>query len=202
MHAESVPTSDAVLARLRAETRTQHEAFDAALDLTSDTLTLQAYRHTLERFYGFYLPFELALVTVGGWVERGLDLTERQKTPLLATDMRALGLNDLARLPVCSDLPPHATVAAAFGCLYVLEGASLGGQVISRMLRKSLDIAPETGGSFFHGYGERTGPMWKAFRASIVAFSATPVHDDEIVSAAKDTFATLHRWVNVHDGTR
>ncbi len=202
MNVESSSSSDTVLARLRAETRTQHEAFDAALDLTSETLTLDAYRRTLERFYGFYLPFEAGLVNVGGWVERGLDLMERQKTPLLAADLRVLGVNELERLPVCTDLPPHTTVAAAFGCLYVLEGASLGGQVISRMLRASLHITPETGGSFFHGYGERTGAMWKAFRASIVAFAATPVNDDEVVSAAKDTFSRLHHWVNVQGVTR
>jgi len=179
---------------LRTETRPQHQAIEAALDLTSETLKLDAYLRTLERFYGFYRPLEIGVQAVGGWADRGLDLPGRSKTPLLEADLRALGVGEPAALPVCDDLPPHATVAAAFGCLYVLEGATLGGQVISRSIQKATDIKLDTGGRFFHGYGERTGPMWQAFRAALVAFAVTPGAQNEIVSAAKDTFSKRHRW--------
>ena len=183
-----------LLERLRSETRPHHDAIEATLDLTSEALDRDAYRRTLERFHGFYRPIEAGLWAVGGWVERGLDITERRKTPLLEADLRALGVADPEDLPVCTDLPPHATVAAAFGCLYVLEGATLGGQFISRSVQKAIGITLDTGGRFFHGYGDRTGPMWQAFRAALVAFAVTPGDQDEVVSAAKDTFSKLHRW--------
>jgi len=195
MNVENPPVPVTVLSRLRTETRPQHDAIEAVLDLTSETLTLDAYRRTLERFYGFYLPIESGLMKLGGWAERGLDLTQRQKTPLLETDLRFLGVSDPDKLPICTDLPPHGTVAAAFGCLYVLEGATLGGQVISQKIRNHLSVSPDTGGQFFHGYKEKTGLMWQGFRAAITS-CVKPGDEDEVVSAAKETFSKLHQWMS------
>ena len=200
MNVESAPASAQVLTRLKTETRPQHDAIEAALDLTSETLTLDEYRLTLERFHGFYLPLEAELVKIGGWTEHGpdlcgLDLTKRQKAHLLKTDLQVLGVIDIEMLPVCTELPPHGTVAAAFGCLYVLEGATLGGQVISQILGRNLGIKPETGGRFFHGYGDRTGAMWQAFRAALTAAVVKPCEADEVVAAAKETFLMLQHWM-------
>ena len=191
-----------ILARLRSETRLEHEAIEAALELTSSTLTRDEYRRTLERFYGFYRPLEAKLSEAGGWTQRGLDLTERQKAPHLEADLRALGVAVPADLPVCADLPPHATPAAAFGCLYVMEGASLGGQIISRSIEKTLGVTPDTGGRFFHGYGDRTGPMWQAFRTALSEFAVTIAVEDEVVGAAKHTFEKLHRWLSAGGAAR
>jgi len=196
MTAEADVSSISILARLKAETRPQHEQLDASLDLTNGSITLDFYRRTLARFHGFYQPLEVGLRAVGGWETRGLDMQERWKTPLLDDDLRALGMDDLAALPVCTDLPPHASVSSAFGCLYVLEGSTLGGQLISRALQKTLDMTPETGGRFFNGYGHRTGPMWQSFRVAIEAFAFSSGEGDDIVSAAKATFSTLQTWMS------
>ncbi len=75
----------------------------------------------------------------------------------------------------------------ALGCLYVLEGATLGGQVISRHLAK-LGIGPENGGRFFNGYGARTGEMWKSFQTSATAYCVTHDQISEAVDGAKWTF--------------
>ena len=202
MNVESVSASSSFLARLRTETRPQHEAIETALDLMSEALDRDAFRRTLERFFGFYRPLEAGLWAVKGWVERGLDLTERRKTPLLEADLRALGVDKPQDLTICTDLPPHDTVAAAFGCLYVLEGATLGGQVIGPVLRKRLGVTLDTGGRFFHGYGDRTGAMWQRFRAALIAFAIVPGDQDEIISAAKDTFSKLHRWMTAGGNNR
>lgn len=196
MNIETVPGPSSVLARLRTETRPEHDAIESALDVTSDTLTLHAYIRTLERFYGFYRPLETAIEEIGGWAQRGLDLTQRQKAPLLEADLRVLGVAIPTALPLCTDLPPHGTVAAAFGCLYVMEGATLGGQIISRAVEKSLGVTVETGGRFFHCYGDRTGPMWQGFRTAITAATVTVAEQDEVVVAAKATFQALHRWLS------
>ncbi len=182
------------LARLKAQTRPEHEAIEAALGLMGDGLTTDMYRYTLERFYGFYRPLEDRLWGVAGWGGRGLNLDERRKAPLLEIDLRRLGVNAMRGLPVCLDLPPHESVASCFGCLYVLEGATLGGQIITRHVRDRLGVTPESGGRFFHGYGERAGEMWQVFRAALTAFATTEQRQDEIVLAAAATFRTLHRW--------
>lgn len=182
-----------ILARLRAETRAEHDAIEAALDLIGPGLTLAAYCLRLEQFHGFYRPVEERLLAAGGWAGRGLDLEARQKTPLLVADLAALGV-DALELPVCRDLPPLSDPAACFGCLYVLEGASLGGQVITRHVRSALGITPGAGGLFFHGYGERTGEMWRSFRGALAAFAGSSGADDRIVASAIATFRKLRLW--------
>ena len=69
----------------------------------------------------------------------------------------------VAALPHCKRLPSVDTLPGLLGCLCVSEGASLGGQVITRHLRASLGLTPSTGGAFFFGVGEPTGQCWKTF---------------------------------------
>jgi len=202
MNTETARGPSSILARLRAETRSEHEAIEAVLDLTSGTLTLKSYVRTLGRFYGFYLPLEAGLGQIGGWSERGFDLTQRQKASLLEADLRAVGVASVAALPVCTELPAHGTVSAAFGCLYVMEGATLGGQIISGAVEKSLGLTPATGGGFFRGYGDGTGAMWQGFRTAITAAVVTEADQDEAVDAAKATFKGLHRWLSVESDAR
>lgn len=183
-----------ILTRLKFETRPEHEAIEAALGLTDRTLTHAAYRRTLERFYGFYRPLEVELQATLGLAGHRLDLTERLKTPFLDADLRALGVESPELLPVCTSRPVVTDAADCFGCLYVLEGSTLGGQLISRHVREALGVTPETGGRYFYGYGDRTGQMWQRFRAAVTGFVVSPAVQDAAVAAAKDTFQKLHRW--------
>lgn len=186
---------DSLLARLRSETRSEHDAIEAALNLTRcPVLELAAYRRTMERFYGFYGPLEAGLRAVGELDDRGLLLEERcAKARLLEIDLEVLG-EDPRQLPRCPNLPPHAGLAQGIGCLYVLEGATLGGQVISEHVRRMLGITAASGGAFFAGYGECTGAMWLAFRAAVAAIAFTPPERDEAIAAARSTFRALRVW--------
>jgi len=178
-----------LLSRLRTETRAAHDAIERALDLTAPALTRSRYVWLLERFYGFYRPLEEALCAAG---MPGLDLSARRKAPLLAADLAVLGA-DAARVPECAALPPRASPDDVAGCVYVLEGATLGGQVISRHLHEALALGPGSGARFFHGYGAATGDMWQDVRTAIESFAARACADD-VVRAAAATFATLQAW--------
>lgn len=186
---------DGALARLRAETRSEHLAIEATLRLTVDDLTLVTYRHRLEQLYGFYRPIEADLREVCDWSRHGLDLDARRKTPLLVADLRSLGWTDVAGIPLCSDLPPLPGVAEGFGCLYVLEGATLGGRIVTRHLRGVLGDGFERAGRFFGGYGERTAEMWCRFREALARFAdgGRDTGDRTVVSAVA-TFRALRRW--------
>ncbi|MEP7123077.1 MAG: biliverdin-producing heme oxygenase [Byssovorax sp.] len=183
-----------VLAALREQTRDEHQAIEQTLGLLDEALTLATYTRTLQRFHGFWRPVEASLGRCAGLRELGLDPAERAKAPLIEGDLRALGAGDPAVLPVCDEVPRVATTAAALGVMYVLEGASLGGQIISRHLSARLGITKESGGRFFHGYGERTGEMWRAFGAAVTGFALTRRAEDEMVHEAKATFRLLRRW--------
>jgi len=183
-----------VLAVLREQTRAEHDAVERSLGLMSDTLSRAAYLRIVERFHGFWLPLERRLALTSGLAATGVAPASRERAHLLLADLRALTGQDPTASPLCGDLPFVGSVPAALGCMYVLEGSSLGGQVISRHLQAKLGITKDSGGRFFHGYGERTGEMWRAFGAAVNALEVGAGMQDAMVSAAVATFHTLGRW--------
>jgi heme oxygenase len=182
------------LSRLRSETREQHDAIEKTLLLMDDDLTLETYRRRLEQFYGFYAPVEERLFNHSSPLAAWLSLEPRRKTPLLQADLSALGYPAAARLPLCTNLPRLVSSAECFGCLYVLEGATLGGVIISRHVQQKLGVLPSAGGAFFGGYGDRTGAMWQACRSAMTAFSSDADDQDVVVASARATFLALQQW--------
>jgi heme oxygenase len=186
-----------ILVELREQTHAEHAAIESSLDLMSETLSLPRYRRTLERFYGYYSPLEQKLRGVAGLADGG-PLTEREKSSWLLRDLCVLGAHE--GLPLCRELPALDNVPAALGCLYVLEGASLGGRIISRQLRTRLSITPESGGRFFHGYGDQTGQMWQTLQLRLTALIRTPQAVGQATRAAQCTFRTLRLWCEREPG--
>ncbi|WP_426211468.1 biliverdin-producing heme oxygenase [Massilia sp. TWP1-3-3] len=183
-----------LLSRLRSETRTEHDAVERTLRLMEDDLTLERYRRRLEQFYGFYQPIEKWLLDDGGFIAPWLAVEPRRKTPLLQADLIALGQQTDTRLPLCTQLPSLGSAAECFGCLYVLEGATLGGVIINRYVEQKLGVAQDSGAKFFCGYGGQTGAMWQQFRTAISDFSLTSSEQDVVVASARATFDTLQQW--------
>ncbi len=159
-------------------------------------LSVEEYRRLLERLYGFHAPLEAHLAALSEWQEAGFPLGPRLKCPLLRRDLLGLGLSpiELSALAGCDALPQLDSFPRALGCLYVLEGATLGGQVISRHLAR-LDPEIAAHHAFFRGYGARTGAMWLAFRALLVR-SVPPTTETETVEAARETFQAFERWMS------
>ena len=81
------------------------------------------------------------------------------------------------------------------GCLYVLEGACLGGQVIAPLLYRRFGVAKGSGASFFVGDAEGTSARWMLVLAWLEGVVCAGARNEEIVAAAQATFQTLARWV-------
>jgi heme oxygenase (biliverdin-IX-beta and delta-forming) len=163
-------------------------------------LTLEHYRLHLEALHGFYGPLEATLAQQVSDGIPELRASERWKLPLLARDLLALGhdADSLARLPRASWLPPLTVLPDALGCFYVLEGATLGGQVILRHLQRHFAGIPVGDFAFFRAYGEDVGPMWKSFGEALIRASmAADSHlfDARVVQGAMDTFEAFARWL-------
>lgn len=187
-------TDRRILRFLKEGTAPQHEAAERRLDITDRVRTPSTYAALLGRLYGFYVPLEGALGRVPGYESVGLDFGARRKTPHLVADLTSLG-QDIESLPLATGFPPPATLGAALGGMYVLEGATLGGRVISRMVHDRLGFTPARAGAFFDGYGDRVGDMWTEFRAALVRFADTPAAEAEVLAAARGTFDRFNDWL-------
>jgi heme oxygenase len=181
-----------LLLRLKSETRDVHESLERDLNLLRPDLTLERYRSIVELFYGFHQPWEHAIKPV--LAEHLPDFAEaRSKIPKLLEDLAFLG-SQQAQLPVCQALPACLEWPNLLGGLYVTEGATLGGQVISRQLEQMLGLSPRRGAAFFSSYGLQVGPMWRSFCAALQE-QTPPEKEDVVVQAARDTFVAMHQWL-------
>lgn len=180
-----------VLAELRAATRTQHDRIEQVLALDAP-MPLPRYAAILLGFRRFLTGWEQELrealpARLQGW------LAERSRLGFVAQDLAFLAA-ELPRQPEpatprCLPLP-H--VAAAFGSLYVIEGSALGGQVITPRLKRDLGLEPARGASYFNGFGEHTGAMWREFRQLAAAeIGDDPARRRLACQAAVQTFDTL-----------
>ncbi len=186
---------EVIASAVRDATRMVHERLERGLPLTKPDLTHDEYRVVVEAFYGFYAPLEASLAAMAEVSDGAIPMGGRRKVGLLRLDLRALGSSDaeVEALPVCVSVPEVTTFGRAFGCLYVVEGATLGGRIIVRALGEHLGIGPATGAAFFEGYGAETGAMWRSFLSHL---DASPWPPDDTIAGAVDTFLAFERWLS------
>ena len=155
----------------------------------------------LETFYGFYVPVEIDVTRLAA-AEPPLGFSLRARAELIERDLLALGRSpaELAALPLCRDRPELSCFEDLAGCLYVLEGACLGGQVLIPLLHRRLGLAKDSGAAFFAGDEERTLPRWAVIVAWLDGLPRTGASTAKIISAAKATFDAFARWAAVARG--
>ncbi len=186
-----------LLEALRTGTGLLHVALEKRMPFFSERLDAQWYRRLLQAYFGFYAPIEKALYD-SGLIPEGFDTSLREKTPTLISDLHALGLNDAAisALPRWTDLPTFDTPAACLGALYVLEGATLGGQVLRREMAQRLGVDADNGGAFLDVYGAETGRRWKTFLDYLDRQTLDAADKQRAVIAARSTFSGFEQWLD------
>lgn len=191
-----------VLQQLREHTASFHKQIEQnpyAKGIMDQSLSLDGYQAYLAKFYGFVEPIERAIASRPEWEAYDFRFAERTKADLIASDLRELGLSDadIAALPRCEELPDVSDFEGALGYLYVLEGSTLGGQVIMRQFAKFLPVRPDTNGRYFNSYGDDVRARWGEFRELLESAAARGGDSAErrIVQAATDTFRLLDQWI-------
>lgn len=190
----------AILEALRKTTRPHHEAIEQnrlLSEVLRPTLTRDVYVEVLARFYGFLKPLEKELLLNSSAAGYGEIFESRAKTELLESDLIEMGLDAgaISRIPLCTELPSCDRTSRCMGILYVIEGSTLGGQMIAAAVKKSLGIEAGSGGAYFNGYGPSTRMMWKDTCRVLEDYGqGTETERAETVAAAVDTFDKLNRW--------
>ena len=183
--------------QLRQETAKLHHQLDAQLPLLHPHLSIGRYRDVLEVFLGFYAPLEDNLARLASSAVSRFGLSLRLRTELIERDLLALGASrrQVGELPRCTDLPRLSCLEDLAGCLYVLEGACLGGQVIAPALQRRLGLDRETGASFFIGDAAATHARWKRVLDWLESLPSAGARVEDIVASACATFSALIEWV-------
>ena len=159
----------------------------------SDDLTREHYVACLKRVYGMVAAWEDAAVTSApDWMETLV--AERSREDLLKRDLRYFGVavEELKR-PLLPELTDTPTI---LGAMYVMEGSTLGGQLIARHVEQVLGLTDGRGSEFFRGHRDRTGPMWKEF-CEVLRTQVPEDESDTVIRAAKSMFAAFGTWMRL-----
>lgn len=175
-----------LMLRLKQATLDRHREVEALMPVLHPSLSRVAYARLLSQLQAVVGPLEARLLTLP--FPPAFELHLRLKAPLLT--------RDLGHLPSVSPTPPTvpqlAGVSEGLGALYVLEGATLGGQVIARHLQRNLNIQSQSGSAYFHAYGAATGPMWLALTEAMNR-GVAPEDEEDVIAGAQHTFELFHQ---------
>jgi heme oxygenase len=180
------------MAQLKTRTAHQHQATEETVNLMRPDFTIDDYRKLLMRFYAFYKPFEAKVQAALHANPIELNHSERLNTPRLVEDLKTLGLSEdeINAIDPADSFPDLDSKENIFGSLYVIEGSTLGGQVIGRHLKQAFDLDASNGAAFFLGYGAETGKMWRGYAETVTKFAET-ADREKIIAGANQTFEAI-----------
>jgi heme oxygenase len=184
-----------VMERVKRETRAQHERIEKLVPIGKEVLSLSSYRSVLSSFLGLFEPIEHLLGSLP--LSPDLQFSSRKRAHLLLSDLLSLGLTEemVKSLPRCSDLIAPSSESEAIGVMYVLEGSTLGGKMISRIVHEQLGLTEESGCSFFASSGRDAAALWQVFGEVVRKKISTPQNEQEFIRAAQSTFSCFERWL-------
>ncbi|MDQ1671492.1 MAG: hypothetical protein QOC98_54 [Frankiaceae bacterium] len=195
----------AILARLRSSTAPAHEQVESRL-FPSALEDLASYRRMLAVLLALHEPLEQHFANEAGFVGLGIDVAERRKTVGLRDDLARLETllgNAAPPLPPAGEPAAStspASLPAALGAFYVLEGSTLGGRFLLPQVRDRLGDVPT---SFLVGYGDRTGRLWKQTRTALMRGVSEAPHpasaEHALLTGAGATFARLDALLDAAD---
>lgn len=160
--------------------------------IISKEITLDEYKLLLDLLYRFIHPCETLIK------QRHLPLIlGREKSPLLVQDMSQLQCYQTANFTFCSKLPDIQGDVRIYGYLYVMEGASLGGQIISTCLKENPQLPDLLPTRYFNPYGKETKKKWNEFFHSLIRKNFNQSQQKQVIDTAIDTFTTLVTWLEM-----
>jgi len=148
---------------LKEETKQEHDKTEETLQskkIFDRSYTLEDYKELLIHNYFLISKYEPQVnKLLSSYPE--LKLNVRTKINAIARDLSDLGVGINSDNSAANDLNNEAE---AFGALYVMEGSTLGGNVIVKQLRKNPAFENITF-NYFGIYAEKTGLLWQEFKA-------------------------------------
>lgn len=178
--------------KLKEQTLTNHQQLEKKLVGQLKAIrSKEEYANLIKLFYGYFGGLETRINSVLD-AKQFPDSADRRKTDALANDLTYLG----AAVPTKAEgdaLPDIYTHLQAVGALYVIEGSTLGGKIISKMMQQQLGLEHD-GLTFFQGYSDRSNQMWDTFKDMLNSQAQNPEQEAVIIAAANETFLKFGEW--------
>lgn len=181
---------------LRTQTAEKHQKLESLMfvnDSMNNTLSIDDYKKLLTINYIIHQKLEHKLANMlDNELAEKLGMKSRLKLDSLEKDLTFWEIDSLT-LPALNFefFIPDNNNAEVLGALYVLEGATLGGNVIKKhILANNNFIGKEDGLNYYGVYGDELSTKWKTF-VSILNETVQEVDYEKTVNSANKTFDNL-----------
>jgi heme oxygenase (biliverdin-IX-beta and delta-forming) len=167
---------------LRAKTAQVHEALDSGLHHAFGSV---------DQYVAFLRASHRILSNLDQPLARLAERPTTERHQHIGDDLQALGQPRPDRESESgSDTWQPTDVAEAMGCAYVVQGSSLGGLVLAKLVQDKLGITGEAT-SYLRGHGPRTKDTWREFMAQLDAWgeNALPAERQAAARGALTAFA-------------
>lgn len=184
-----------LIEKLRATTKPMHDELDNAMvPHIMNISSVNDYIQLLVAFYGFFKP---VYDDIDKYINTSVlpDYHTRRKPAHILDNLRTLQYFNPVQ-HIAQQLPHINSTPSAFGALYVLEGSTLGGLMIKKMIADKLHL-PDDQLSFFAGYGKQTKERWTKFIDVLNTAGTNSQSADSVVETAADTFLNFKKWLGV-----
>lgn len=160
---------------------------------------LTDYLLILEKMYGYYVPIEKSINNyVLSHKIQGFNYSD--KSELLAQDLMAFGLSKkaISNLALANNTLEIDSLETFAGCIYVLEGSTMGGQVISKHLIRLFGDDIRDRLAFYQCYGKDVMAEWTKARNWIDNIGANTEIDYSLTAdSAVTMFESMNEWFSV-----
>ncbi len=181
--------------KLKQNTLTNHQQLEKLLVGRMKAIrSKEDYINLLQLFYSYFGGLEQQIDQFMNADELP-DYRQRRKSSALVNDITALG-GVPAQKATGENLPAIQSIIQAYGAMYVIEGSTLGGKIISKMMAQQLGITDGKGLSFFSGYGADTETMWDTFKHMLNNQAYTPADETLLINTANQTFLKFKDWAS------
>ena len=170
---------------IRESTKFQHADLEDLMyveEIMNGSLGYEQYKHMLITNYLITAEYETQLLqNLDSGIAMRLDVHKRIKIEALLKDIGEVNL-DINDFKITTGFVTDSE--HALGCLYVLEGATLGGNMIVKKLKENRHLKPYNLQFYYYQvYGEQLISYWKQFCEVI---NEQPEHNySKIIEGAK-----------------
>ncbi|MNX07167.1 Heme oxygenase [compost metagenome] len=181
---------------LRTETAANHKALESLMfvnEIMNNTLSVEQYKKLLTINYIIHQKLENELSNMlDADIAAELDMNSRLKLTALEKDLNYWQIDNLTLPGLDFELfVPQKNTGEVLGGLYVLEGATLGGNVIKRHILANKHFKGHEEGLNYYGvYGEELSEKWKTF-VSVLNKRVAEADYEACIKSANLTFNNL-----------
>lgn len=187
-YAPAPDLEEAAIDVLRDRTRHAHQTLERSLHIARPDAGLAEFLSYLRALHAWQASFESQLW--GSPWPQAMHAGQRDgKCAWMQSDLAHCEVSELDAGPRWQ--PPLQSAAERVGLAYVVEGAQLGTQVLSKRLGAALEGWQPR---WLQGYGSQTGERWKSFLAQLELLLEGPAEREEAAAAALSAFESLTDW--------